>query len=97
MEADTVTVKLHAGPTSATVHGHADVLQVYSSGLGALDASQCLARNAFVNQSGVIPLEFAAIEYAYVVINSPGDVIVHGGYPTEVTLETTSTGTLLEE
>lgn len=97
VDADTLTVKLHAGPTATDVLGKVQVLEAYSSGLGALDASSCQVHKAFINQSGVIPLQFSAAEYAYVGIHSPGDVILHGGSPSELTLETTSTGELIEQ
>ncbi len=97
VDADTLTVKLHAGPTAAQVLGQVDVLEAYSSGLGALDASVCQVHKAFINQSGVIPLQFSAIEYAYVGIHSPGDAIIHGGWPNQLTLVTTSTGELFEQ
>ncbi len=96
-EADTLTVKLHAGPSSVRVEGNANVIQAYSSGLGALDASACQSKKAFINQSGVIPLRFVASDYAYVGIHAAGDAIVHGGLPDDFLLEMTSTGELIEQ
>jgi hypothetical protein len=94
---DTLAVKLHVGPTEAIVIGEVQVFEGYSSGLGQLDASECLAKEAFINQSGLLPLSFVAQDYAYVAINSPGNAMGFGGAPAEVVLETISTGVLIWE
>jgi hypothetical protein len=97
VDADTVTVKLHAGPAEVSLEGMANVIEAYSSGIGSLDASSCEAHRAFVNQSGVIPLHFTASDYAFVSINASGDAVIHGGLPEYLSVELNSTGELIEE
>jgi hypothetical protein len=94
-ELDSLTLRLHAGVCSAVMHGRAQVLNLYSSGLSGIDAGGLEAKRAFVNQSGHPPLSFSAVDYAYVELNSPGNAVGTGGQPQAFTVVQNSTGELI--
>ena len=93
-EADTLQVRLHDGVCLAELTGSASRLGCYSSGYCRVDASLVSADQAYITQSGIQPLHFQAFEYAYVAIESAGDV--YGGWipPEAHTLDKTGSGEL---
>lgn len=94
VEADSCRVALHAGAAIAEVQGGAQVVELFASGLSRLNGSGLTAREAYVNQSGIQPLQFRSSDYAYVMIATAGDVL--GGLipPDQVELERIGSGEL---
>lgn len=75
VDLDTCSIRLHAGVALTEISGQVNTLQGYSSGLSRLDAQSCDAKQAFINQSGHPVLSFQATDYAFVQIESSGDVV----------------------
>lgn len=94
---DSLTVRLHAGPCVADAKGEVQTLLLYASGLSSLDAGGIQSKRAFVNQSAHPPIHFRASDYAYVVLNSHGNVY-GGAIPTaEYVVEEVGGGALIWE
>ena len=94
---DSLTVRLHAGACVAEAKGEVQTASLFASGLSSLDASGMQSERAFVNQSAHPPIHFRASEYAYVVLNSHGNVY-GGAIPSaEYTVEEVGGGALIWE
>ncbi len=93
-DADTLQVRLHDGVCLAELSGYASLLGCYSSGYSRVDASSVEADFAYITQASIQPMQFGATEYAYVAIESAGDV--YGGWvpPELYTLNRTGSGQL---
>ena len=94
-ELDSLTLRLHAGASSAVLRGRAEVLSLFASGLSGTDAGKLEAKRAFVNQSAHPPMSFSALDYAYVELNSQGDVWGRGGMPELFTVVQNGSGSLI--
>jgi hypothetical protein len=93
-EVDSLRIRLHAGVALTEVQGWTDTSELFASGLSRLDASGLNSQEAYINQSGIQPLKFRASDYAYITIESAGDV--YGGLvpPTFYVLERSGSGNL---
>lgn len=92
---DSATVKLHNGAAQATVSGEVTTLEAYSSGLSRLRTAGCSARYGFIHQAGASNLSFRATDYAYVVIDAPGNVLGGETPPLDWELKQLGSGVLL--
>ena len=91
---DTCSVRLHSGVALTEITGQVNTFEGYASGLSHLDASLCSSRQAHINQSGHPVLRFQTLDYAYVQIESSGDV--NGGEePAEWELRSMGSGQLI--
>jgi hypothetical protein len=70
-------------------------LEAYSSGLSRLRAAGCSARYGFIHQAGASNLSFRATDYAYVVIDAPGNVLGGETPPLDWELKQLGSGVLL--
>ena len=96
-ELDSLTIRLHAGACSAVAEGTAGTVSLYASGLSGLHAGALQSERAFVNQSAHPPLHFQAAEYAYVELNSHGNVIGQLPEPMEYQVICNGSGDLIWE
>ena len=96
-ELDSLTVRLHAGASSATAEGDVGTLLLFASGLSGVDASAVLADRAFINQSAHPPLRFRALEYAYIELNSHSNVVGRLPKPLDYQVVRNGSGELLWE
>ena len=96
-ELDSLTIRLHAGACSAEAEGTAGTVSLYASGLSGLHAGALQSERAFVNQSAHPPLQFQAAEYAYVELNSHGNVIGQLPEPMEYQVICNGSGDLIWE
>jgi hypothetical protein len=96
-ELDSLTIRLHAGACSAVAEGTAGTVSLFASGLSAVDAGALRAERAFINQSAHPPLHFQATEYAYVELNSHGNVVGQLPEPLEYEVVRNGSGDLIWE
>ena len=96
-ELDSLTIRLHAGASSAVAEGTAGTVSLFASGLSAVDAGALRSKRAFVNQSAHPPLHFQAAEYAYVELNSHGNVVGQLPEPLEYQVVRNGSGDLIWE
>ena len=94
---DSLTIRLHAGACSAEAEGTAGTVSLFASGLSGVDARALQSERAFVNQSAHPPLHFQAAEYAYVELNSHGNVVGRLPEPMEYDVVRNGSGDLIWE
>ena len=94
---DSLTIRLHAGACSAEAEGTAGTVSLFASGLSGVDAGALQSERAFVNQSAHPPLHFQAAEYAYVELNSHGNVVGRLPEPMEYEVIRNGSGDLIWE
>lgn len=94
---DSLTVRLHAGASVVQASGDVGTLSLFASGLSSLDAGEVDADRAFVNQSAHPPVSFRAADYAYVALNSHGNVYGGATPPTEFAVVQAGSGALIWE
>lgn len=96
-DVDSLTVRLHAGVSVAKATGDVNTLSLFASGLSSLDAGGVQSERAFVNQSAHPPIYFRASEYAYVALNSHGNVYGGANPPQDYLVEEQGGGALIWE
>ena len=96
-ELDSLTIRLHAGACIAEAEGIASTISLFASGLSRVDAGGVNSKHAFINQSAHPPLHFQATEYAYVELNSHGNVVGQLPEPLEYQVVRNGSGDLIWE
>jgi len=91
---DSLRIRLHAGAALTEVMGWAKTSELFASGLSRLDASGLNSQEAYINQSGIQPLKFQTSDYAYITIQSAGDVYGGAVPPMSYVLERIGSGNL---
>jgi hypothetical protein len=92
---DSLRVDLPAGTGEVLLTGGGRVLAAYTAGYTALNAADFECQYAYVHQAAVRDLHFHATTYAYVAVNGPADVVLHGEWPEELTVVIGGTGELV--
>ena len=96
-ELDSLTIRLHSGACIARAKGTVQTLALYASGLSGVNAEAVLAERVFINQSAHPPFRFQATQYAYVALNSHGNVVGRLPEPMEYQVIRNGSGDLIWE
>lgn len=94
LHCDTVSLFMHTGSADCVASGISRTTELFSNGLGFLDASGLQTDNLFIRQSSIQPLKANAAGYLYCVILSRGDVYMYDN-PQSTDIEDMGSGNLI--
>lgn len=94
--ADTIWYGLHTGPGNVVATGSADVLYLYSSGYGHIDARNQPSRESHCNNSGSGDFRTAPTDVLYAAVRDAGDIHYYSTPTFGVFIEDTGSGSVVQ-
>lgn len=90
---DESSIELHTGRCKVQVSGLSGLSQIYSAGVGQLDAERLLSAITLVNNSSPQPMRVHSDGYLYAFIGRQGS-ICYAGNPSQIEVEREGSGAL---
>ena len=79
VDCDTVKIVSHTGPADITIKGHAQHAEIFSQGIGYVDAGELVATNVLVNNSSINDVKVYPTNYLFAYIGSRGNIYRKSG------------------
>lgn len=75
---DSLSVLTHTGVCDVVIEGECHTANLFSQGVGIIDASELHAAYAFVNNSSINDVRVRVSDYLFALIKLDGDIFVYG-------------------
>jgi len=79
VDCDTLRLLSHTGPVDVTLKGRADYAELFSQGIGYVDAGELVANSVLVNNSSINDVRVYPTEYLFAFIGSRGNIYRKAG------------------